>query len=108
MKTGDIILIPFPYSELSNIKVRPAVFICNTSDKYRDLVASAISSVITRSLGQNEIIVKPDNYDNLRKISVIRVDRIVTIGSSEMIAKIGSLYLGVLKRFKAVFKSLVD
>jgi hypothetical protein len=26
MKIGDIILIPFPYAELSKTKVRPALF----------------------------------------------------------------------------------
>ena len=46
MKTGDIILIPFPFAELTNRKVRPAVVIAETADKYKDLVISAISSVV--------------------------------------------------------------
>ncbi|MEJ7700646.1 MAG: hypothetical protein WKF71_13510 [Pyrinomonadaceae bacterium] len=38
MKTGDIILIPFPFAELTNKKVRPAVVVCETKDVYKDLV----------------------------------------------------------------------
>lgn len=38
MKTGDIILIPFPFTELKNVKVRPAVVITETADRYKDLV----------------------------------------------------------------------
>jgi hypothetical protein len=37
MNIGDIILIPFPFAELTNRKVRPAVVIAETNDKYRDL-----------------------------------------------------------------------
>lgn len=40
MKTGNIILVPFPFSELTNIKVRPAVVISTTKDKYEDVIVS--------------------------------------------------------------------
>ncbi len=33
MKTGDIVIIPFPFAELTNIKARPAVVIAETKDK---------------------------------------------------------------------------
>ena len=32
MKIGDIILIPFPYAEMNNIKLRPAVVITETAE----------------------------------------------------------------------------
>lgn len=41
MKTGDIILIPFPFAEITHVKVRPAVVIAITKDKYKDVVVSA-------------------------------------------------------------------
>lgn len=37
MKIGEIILIPFPFAELNNKKVRPAIVICETKDFYKDL-----------------------------------------------------------------------
>jgi mRNA interferase MazF len=46
MKTGTIIIIPFPFSELTAVKVRPAVIISTTKDKYSDLILAAISSQI--------------------------------------------------------------
>ncbi len=58
MKTGDIVLVPFPFTELNNIKVRPAVVISATKDKYEDLIVSAISSVIPDSISPNEIVIK--------------------------------------------------
>jgi len=46
MNTGTIVLIPFPFAELTNIKVRPALVVSATKDKYRDLILCAISSVV--------------------------------------------------------------
>ena len=43
MKTGDIIFIPFPFAELTNKKVRPAVVIALTKDKYRDVEKRRLS-----------------------------------------------------------------
>jgi mRNA interferase MazF len=79
MKTGDIILVPFPFAELSNRKVRPCVAVCETKDKYRDVVVSAISSVVPKELNENEILLEADFINNLRVTSVIKVDRIVTV-----------------------------
>ena len=57
MTTGDIVLIPFPFSELTQGKLRPAVVITETKDKYKDLILSAISSQVPDSLshGRNNI-----------------------------------------------------
>jgi hypothetical protein len=32
MKTGDIVLIPFPFTDFTNRKVRPAAVVCETKD----------------------------------------------------------------------------
>jgi len=56
METNDITLIPFPFSELSQAKLRPAVVICETSDGYKDMVLSAITSVLDQPLFKNQIL----------------------------------------------------
>lgn len=91
MKTGDIILLPFPFSGLNNIKVRPAVVISTTKDKYKDLIVSAISSVISEKISPNEILLESNKINNLRVRSVIKVDRIFTIKRESVIASLGSL-----------------
>ena len=107
MKTGNIILVPFPFSGLTNIKVRPAVVISTTKDKYEDVIVSAISSVIPDSISANEIIIESNSINNLRVKSVLKVDRIVTIKKESVIAMIGSLSENELNLFKSVFKDLV-
>lgn len=107
MKCGDIILVPFPFSELTNIKVRPAVVISTTLDKFHDIIVSAISSVIPKRLSQNEILVRPDEFNGLRAISVIKVDRIVTIKKENIIAHLGELFDTEVKILKVKFRKLV-
>ena len=35
MKTGTIVLIPFPFAELTHTKVHPALVVTTTKDKYQ-------------------------------------------------------------------------
>lgn len=107
MDTGDIVLIPFPFAELTNKKVRPATVVCQTKDKYKDLVLCAISSVVPITLTENEILLSPAKTNGLRKDSVLKVDRIVTAKKQDVIAKIGKLDDADLNTFKEKFKHLV-
>lgn len=108
MRTGDIILVPFPFAELTNKKVRPSVVIAQTKDKHRDIIVSAISSVVSENLTENEIVIVPSSVNTLRAISVIKVDRIVTVKREDIIAPLGKLTESELSVFKQKFKALVE
>lgn len=108
MKIGDIILIPFPFAELTNRKVRPVVVITETEDRYRDLVVSAISSVVPDTISHREIIVRPDKVNNLRTASVIKVDRIVTLKREDKIANLGKLSVNDLLKFKKILSEIIQ
>lgn len=41
MNAGEIVLIPFPFSELSQVKVRPAVLI-NELSKFKSILLAMI------------------------------------------------------------------
>jgi len=108
MKTGDIVLIPFPFAEFTKRKVRPAAVICETKDVYKDLVLCAISSVVQSKFSENEILLSVDKENGLRKNSVLKVDRIVTAKKQDIIARIGKLNNSDLKQFKEKFINLID
>lgn len=108
MIIGEIVLIPFPFSELTDVKLRPAVVITETKDKYKDLILSAISSQVPLSLSSAEIILRPDSLNGLRTSSVIKVDRIFTLKAEKVVAVIGKLSLEHLAQFKTAFRNLVD
>lgn len=108
MKTGDILLIPFPFSEHTGTKkVRPSVLVCETADAYRDLVVCAISSVMPAIPGPNDVLLHPTEINNLRRSSVLKVDRIVTIKAKDVIATLGVLDSADLGLFRAKFKDLL-
>jgi mRNA interferase MazF len=107
MNIGDIILIPFPFAELTNKKVRPAVVITETADKYKDIVVAAISSVVPQKLSAREILLEPDKENMLRIKSVLRSDRIVTLKREDKIANLGKLSKSELSKFKSILSDII-
>jgi mRNA interferase MazF len=107
MKIGDIILIPFPFAEQTNKKVRPVVVITETKDKYYDLVVSAISSIVPSGISSREILLKPNRVNNLRVDSIIKVDRIVTLKKEDKIADLGKLSNKELTEFKRILIEMI-
>ena len=108
MRTGDIVLISFPFSELTNAKVRPALVITVTRDKYPDLVLCAISSQVPSQISSNEFLLTPSALNRLRVTSVLKIDRIFTLKAEKVVATLGTLSATELVRFRIIFKSLVD
>jgi len=108
MNTGTIILIPFPFAELTNVKVRPAFVASKTKDKYQDLILCAISSVVPQKLGAFEMLLQPNSFNNLRVPSILKIDRIVTLKKEDIITVLGTLPIVEIDLFKEKFKQLVD
>lgn len=107
MTTGDIILIPFPFSDLTKVKVRPALVITITKDGYNDLVMHAISSVVPVTLGENEMLVRSSETNQLRTDSVVKIDRIVTLRNETVITKLGRLNIKEFRDFRQKFTALI-
>jgi mRNA interferase MazF len=107
MKFGQIILVPFPYAELTNKKVRPAVVIAETDDKYKDIVVSAISSVVPSKLSKREILIKASYTNNLRVNSIIKSDRLLTVKKEDVIATLGSLSEKEINTFRTVLTEMI-
>ncbi len=108
MQTGDVILIPFPFSDWNQAKLRPAVVICQTSDGFRDLVLAAITSVLHYPLFPNELLLTASQSNGLRVDSILRCDRIMTLKNESVYIRIGTLDETDLSAFKSVFKNLVE
>jgi mRNA interferase MazF len=112
LKPGNIILIDFPFTDPTQSKVRPAVIITDTKDRYHDLIVCAISSVIPEKLLKRDILLSktdPD-YDKtgLRADSVIKIDRIATLKQTSVISKLGECSPALWEKIVAGFKTLAD
>lgn len=87
MSKGDIILIPFPFTDLSGNKLRPAVVLGTQND---DVLVCFITSQISKGY-QSTLLIKPNTSNGLKKMSLIKVSKIATINKSLIIGVLGQL-----------------
>lgn len=91
-KRGDIVLVPFPFTDLSSSKRRPALVISPDAfnDQMADLVVAAITSQLTND---HAVTIEPtDCVDGvLPKVSVVKLAKVFTIHSTLVIKKLCAL-----------------
>jgi mRNA interferase MazF len=84
---GDLLLVPFPFSDLSAAKRRPVLAITDP-DAYGDFIALPVTS---RPQAQHGLPLVADDLvrGRLPAPSWVRTDRIVTLNSSLVIKTVG-------------------
>lgn len=90
MTRGKIVLIPFPFTDLSGEKIRPAVILFSDK-KSNDVIVSFISSkhkLINTKLNQ---VVLPNPRNGLKVKSLIRLDKLATLDKKIILGEIGSV-----------------
>lgn len=94
MNKGDIVLVPFPFTDLSQNKLRPTVVLWSTSTS-NDVTLCFISSQSIENLSEGEFIIHPSDTEfrntGLKVVSKVRVTRIVTIERSLILRRLGKL-----------------
>ena len=87
MTKGDIILVPFPFSDLTGNKNRPALVLIESEDDV------TVCFITTRLKLQSEydIAVQPSEVNRLKKPSLIRLSKITTLDKDLIIGKLGAL-----------------
>lgn len=87
MRKGDLILIPFPFTDLTGQKNRPALVLIASE---RDITVAIITSQ-TRWKEEHDVALTPTSENGLKKPSLIRTNKIATIDSELALGKLGSL-----------------
>jgi mRNA interferase MazF len=91
-KLGDVILVPFPFTDQSTIKQRPAIVI--SSDRHNqskiDLIIIAVTSQVPKTLQFGETTIENWSEAGLLKPSIIK-PVITTIEKNLVIKKLGEL-----------------
>lgn len=93
MKKGEIVLIPFPFTDLTGNKLRPALILHESAS---DIIVSFITTQI-QGKEKNDIILNPDNKTGIKKTSLVRLSKLATLDKDLVIGKIGSLNKSKLK-----------
>ena len=93
---NSTVLVPFPFDDLSDTKVRPAVCLTNEIKPYDHLVLAFVTSRVL-SEGATDLTIRdssPDFPGTVFKVSsTIRLHRLVTVSRSIILRKLGELSL---------------
>lgn len=93
MKKGDLVLIPFPFTDLTGAKKRPALIL--VSDE-ADVTVSFITTQLKWS-SDYDVEVKPSIKNGLKATSLIRLGKLATLDKNLVIGLLGELSLADLK-----------
>lgn len=93
MKQGDLVLIPFPFTDLSGSKVRPALILVATS---LDVTLAFITTQIQWQ-EPTDLLLMPSNLNGLKKTSLVRLSKLATIDAALVQGRLGVLDMNQLQ-----------
>jgi len=101
----DIVLVPFPFTDLSATKKRPALIISpNQYNKYQDVIIAFVTSKLNTRHRMGDYKIREWEKSNLPKPSMIRM-KFATIDKSMIIKTLGRLVKNDSREFSL---SLLD
>jgi mRNA interferase MazF len=96
-KRGDVVLVPFPNSNLQSAKLRPALVIQadNLNTGLPQLVVAMISSNLARVGHPSRVLIAPNTpagrQSGLLIVSVVMTDNLATVAFNAILRVIGTL-----------------
>ncbi|MDP8965261.1 MAG: type II toxin-antitoxin system PemK/MazF family toxin [Cyanobacteriota bacterium] len=95
MTKGKVVLIPFPFDDLSATKIRPAVCLTNPVGKHCHVILALITDRIQTDLLETDIVFDTSHPDfaasGLHKPSTIKLDHLITVRESLIRRELGAL-----------------
>ena len=109
-KQREIVLVPFPYSDLTATKRRPVLIVSN--DGYNRKFHDVVVCVITSNQFQDTYSVELKNEDLeigvLPESSVVKTHKLFTIHQNKIIKKFSLVKSDYFKQITEKIKSLID
>jgi len=108
MQKGDIVLIPFPFTDLTGSKNRPALIqiVGNL-----DITVSFISTQLQWK-ESTDLLLHPNSINGLKKPSLVRIGKIATIDKKLVLGKLGKIDHKVMedlnKKLLHIFRIKMD
>lgn len=87
MKKGDIIVLPFPYTDLSGSKNRPAFVLI---DRELDVTVAFISTQL-KWREETDVLLQPTLANGLKRESLLRLSKFATIEKELILGLIGRI-----------------
>jgi mRNA interferase MazF len=111
-KRGEVVLVPFPFTDLTSVKQRPALVVSSDAlnQKRPDVLVAAITSQIPAQLAEDEALVPPKELLQwgLPKPSVVKLTKLFSIHQSLIQKTLGRAPDGsleiILRRIQSHFE----
>lgn len=87
MAKGNIVLLSFPFTDMSGSKLRPAIILAET-------VLDITACIITSQIGWQEakdVLLSPNTTNGLTKTSLVRTNKIATLDRNLVQGLLGKL-----------------
>ena len=95
MVKGKVVLVPFPFDDLTSAKLRPAVCLTDPIGSHRHVVLAFITSQIPEDVLETDVVLDSSRDDfsttGLRVSSPIRLHRLMTVTTSVIQRELGEL-----------------
>ena len=90
---NSIVLVPFPFDDFTNSKIRPALCLTNEIGNYQHIIIAFISSNLDSNLLDTDFLISTNSKSKtgLKVDSIIKLHKIVTIPKSFIKRKLGTL-----------------
>jgi len=112
MTKYKVVLIPFPFDDLSGKKVRPAVCLTEPTGQYQHVVLAFITSKLPKELLETDVVMASDEEDfevsGLRVSSTLRLHRMMTATIKIVQRELGQLSEIKKKTVQKKLKNLFD
>ena len=93
-QAGQLVLTPFPYTDLSGAKLRP-VLMLRQSPRFDDWLVCMVSSRIEQTEAGFDEVLRADDPDfaasGLKAPSVLRLSRVAVLDGSLLVGSIGAI-----------------
>ncbi|WP_020605570.1 type II toxin-antitoxin system PemK/MazF family toxin [Spirosoma spitsbergense] len=87
MKQGDLIVVPFPFTDLSGSKIRPALVLLATPF---DVTLAFITTQLQWQ-EPTDLVITPTRLNGLKKLSLVRLSKLATIDANLAQGLLGTL-----------------
>jgi len=103
---GDIVLVPLPFSDSAECKVRPALIVSNDifNKQSIDYICVPITSIIKSVPYSVTITNKELSSGSILSESRIRTDKLLTVAKTKVIRRVGTINM---KTWSAVKKEIL-
>lgn len=107
-----IVLVPFPFDDLSSAKVRPAVCLTNQIEPYGHIVVAFITSRVSNEPSVTDLNIESTDphfeITGLKMSSAIRLHRLMTISRNVIKRELGRLAAPHIEAVNERLRSLFE